>query len=239
MNKKKTIFLGTLLLSFSFTYAQVGINTTTPKATLDVNGNLKIRNTSPITTLNTNHVVLLKDKSTTGDNEIKEADISLFSSNVNSTVYSAQKDGSWSLLDLAIGNDWQKIGLTGASDTKVGNQALFTSGVYTAPQTGIYAVNYEFQFKSGVNLNVLGNKKLGLIKNNSIWEEKILDAVRVDVLGIGVVAVPVTSTNINTYVQLNAGETLTFAVNTTGLLPINISLLTDAKVSLQIHKISN
>jgi hypothetical protein len=130
--------------------------------------------------------------------------------------------------------------LTGASDTKVGNPALFNTGVYTAPQAGIYTISYEFQFPAGVNLEALGSKRLGIIKNGStIWDEKIFDGVRVSILGVTLASVPVTSTSLTSLVQLAAGDTITFAVNVSGLLPIDITLLNSAKVSLYIYKISN
>jgi hypothetical protein len=115
----------------------------------------------------------------------------------------------------------------------------FLTQVYTAPQAGIYTISYEFQFPAGVNLEALG-RRLGIIKNGStIWDEKIFDGVRVSILGVTLASVPVTSTSLTSLVQLAAGDTITFAVNVSGLLPIDITLLNSAKVSLYIYKISN
>lgn len=98
-------------------------------------------------------------------------------------------------------------------------------------------VNYEFQLQSGVNINLLGNKRLGLIKNGDVIQEKEFDAVRVVVAGIiNLATVPVTSTNLSSLVQLNAGDTLTFAVETGG---VDLGLLTDNKVSLYVYKVAN
>ncbi|KFC21492.1 hypothetical protein [Epilithonimonas lactis] len=234
------------LMSFIFFFvahictAQVGINTSDPKATLDINGNLKVRNIPSVTSVNSDRTILLRDKNaSTGDFEIKEisSDILIIA---NANAYYASKTGSWSLLDLGLGNSWSKINLTGALDTKLGNAQLFNAGVYTAAQSGTYAVNYEFQFNAGVNLEVLGGKRLGLIKNgNVLWDEKIFDGVRVSLLGITLASVPITSTKLTSLVQLNAGDTLTFAVNVSGLLPVDVALLSSAKVNLYIYKISN
>ena len=232
--KKFTILL---IFLFIFSNGQVGINTVEPKATLDINGNLIIRNTSTLTELTSEHSILIRDKSALGDNEIKEISPELLNNNVS--VYSASKNSSWQLLDLGLGTSWYKINLTGNTDTKIGNPSLFNSGVYTAPSSGIYTLNYEFQMQSGVDLELLGGKRLGVLKNNIVWEDKDFDAVRVSLLGITIAAVPVTSSTINTLVYLNAGDTITFAVNTGGLLPINLTLLTDSKVSLFIYKVSN
>lgn len=216
--------------------AQVGIGTDNPQATLDLNGNLKVRGITEVPAITSSHSIVLRDTSVSGDNEFVEISSDNFFAS-GSSAYSAQKEGNWSLLDLGIsGTNWYKINITG-TDTKIGDPGLFTDGVFTAPQSGIYMVNYEFQMQAGVNIELLGNKKLGLIKNgNTVWDEKLFDAVRVSLLGITIAAIPVTSSSMSTLVQLNAGETLTFAVDTGG---VDLGLLTDNKVSLYIYKISN
>ena len=86
----------------------------------------------------------------------------------------------------------------------------------------------------------MGGKRLGLIKNgNNMWEEKLLDGVRVSLSGIILASVPITSTKLSSLVQLNAGDTLTFAVNVSGLLPVDLGLLNNAKVNINIYKIAN
>jgi hypothetical protein len=218
-------------------YSQVGINTSEPKSTLGINGNLKVRNVPVISSLNSNYSILVRDNTaSTGDSEIKEISSDIF----NSNAYYASRTGSGSLIDLGLGNSSSKVGLTGSTDTKLGNAQLFTSGVYKAPQTGIYLAHYEFHFNAGVNLEALGGKRLGLIKNgNNIWEEKLFDGVRVSLLGITLASVPNTSTKLSSLVQLNAGDTLTFAVNVSGLLTVDLGLLNNAKFNIYIYKIAN
>lgn len=232
--KKQFYFFGLTLLATAI-HGQVGINTTDPKSMLDINGNLKIRTISNVETITQDHTILIRDKSTNGDNEIKEISSDrLFHGN---TAYYATKNGNWSLLNLTIGGTWQKLNITGTADTKLGNPALFTDGVYTAPKPGIYVVSYEFQLEAGVNLEVLGGKKLGIIKNNEIWEEKSFDGVRVSLLGITLASVPVTSSGIQSIVSLETGDTLTFAVDLNGLL--NLGLLNNTKVNLYVYRITS
>jgi len=237
------IFILVISLFSNIILAQVGINTTDPKATLDINGDLKIRTLNTVNTILTpEQAILLRDKSTAGDFVVKEISSDIL---LDSHAYYASKKGSWSLLALALGNSWYKINLTGANDTKVGTASLFTEGVYTAPQKGVYAISYEFQLDSGVDLELLGGKKVGIIKNNALWDEKLFDGVRVSLnlgglLGtITLAAIPVTSTSLNSMVHLNAGETITFAVNTSGVLPVNLGVLTNGKVNINIYKISS
>ncbi|WP_312766000.1 hypothetical protein [Epilithonimonas sp.] len=237
MENRIRIFVISLLSNIIF--AQVGINTSDPKATLDINGNLKIRNVTNIPSVNSNHTFLVRDKTTTtGDYEIKEINSDILVVG-NANAYYASKNGSWSLIDLGLGNFWSRINLTGSADTKLGNPALFNTGVYTAQQSGTYSVYYEFQFASGVNLEVLGGKRLGILKNNAVWDEKIFDGVRLVLLTINIASLPITSTKLSSIVALNAGDTLTFAVNTSGLVSADINLLGQAKVNVYIYKISN
>lgn len=169
---------------------------------------------------------------------LKTANASDFARTVNNTVYAASRNGGWGLLSLGItGQTLSKINLTG-TDTKVGNSALFTNGVYTAPSAGVYIVKYEFEMAGGVDLSVLGDKKLVLLRNGTqLIDDKLFDAVRVVVLGvINLASVPVTSTELTTMTTLNAGDTVTFAVDTGG---VSLGLLTGSNVSLHIYKISD
>lgn len=232
---KNKFTLSILIAFFGFaSYAQVGIGTDDPQATLDVNGNVKIRTIPEVTSLTNDHYILVKDQSASGDNEISQISSSYFTA---ATAYAAESDGGWSLLNLGIsGTNWNRINLS-SGDTSIGDPTHFVNGTYTAPSSGVYMVNYEFQLQSGVNINLLGNKRLGLIKNGDVIQEKEFDAVRVVVAGIiNLATVPVTSTNLSSLVQLNAGDTLTFAVETGG---VDLGLLTDNKVSLYVYKVAN
>lgn len=218
--------------------AQVGINTTTPKATLDINGNIKIRTISTVPSVAQDHMILARDQSEGGDHEIIQISPSAIPNANDRTVFSAQKNGGWSLLALAVGGSWYKINVS-AADKRVGNPALFTNGVYKAPKSGTYAVTYDIQFKSGVNLEVLGGKSLGIFKNATLWEQKVLDGVRISILSVSIASLPLTSTTLTTLIELQENEEITFAMNTDGVLPINLGVLTEAKVSVNIYRIAS
>ncbi|WP_170828488.1 hypothetical protein [Chryseobacterium soldanellicola] len=98
--------------------------------------------------------------------------------------------------------------MTGSSDTKFGDPTAFINGAYTIQRSGLYAVNYEIQFESGINLEALGGRSLGLRKNTTIWEQKRFDGVRVSLLDITLAALPVTSTTINTIVPLSTSDSV-------------------------------
>lgn len=167
---------------------------------------------------------------------LKTANVSDFARTKNTTVYRAENDGAWSLLGLTIGGtNWSKINLQ-TGDTKLGDPTLFSNGNYTVPSTGIYAVNFEVQLEGGVDLGVLGGRNVAILKNNTILEQKIVDAVRVSILGITLASVPVTSTSINTLHSLTAGDVISFGAEGSVL---DLGLLTDGKVSIHIYKISD
>ena len=246
-NPHKSTYMKNLLLSFAMLFAStfinaqsgnVGINTTTPQATLDVNGNLKVRTVQTITSATTDHTVLLRDKSVLGDFVLKEITVgNLLNSGGSGAAYSARKTGGWSLLTLSLGSSTYPINLSGG-DTRVGNSALFTNGVYTAPVSGIYDVNFGIQL-SGVDLTVLSGKSLVDLKNAAVWETKPFNGVRVQIGLFPAVTIPITSTDLHTLVQLNTGDTLTFGINTGGILPVNLGVLPISSTSLKVFKVSD
>ncbi|MGK6344432.1 hypothetical protein ACMGDK_19655 [Chryseobacterium sp. DT-3] len=268
----KKIFLLMCSLGLSAMYlAQIGINTATPTATLDVVGKPTIATTvdgilppritgdqlqakDAIYTTSQNGVIVYATAAVTTPSPKtinvtapgfyyydapNSSWLSLRGSGQaggTGTALYASRDGAWSLANLGIaGTNWNKISLT-STDTKSGVASLINNGVYTAPKPGLYEVKYDVQLEGGVDLNVLGGKSLGIIKNGAtIIDRKIFDAVRVSLLNVTLAAVPVTSTTLTTVVQLNTGDTLTFAVETGG---VNLGLLTDGKVSVNVYKIS-
>ena len=234
---KNELFSLALILGLALpAFSQVGIGTDDPQATLDINGNLKVRTVPEVTTVTNDYFILMQNNSTAGDTEIIRISSDNFASPAASTAYAAESDGGWSLLDLGIsGTNWNRLNLS-SGDTTIGDPTHFVNGTYTAPSSGVYMVNYEFQLEAGVDITLLGNKRLGLIKNGVVIEDKVFDGVRVDLGPLNVATVPVTSTNINKMVMLEAGDTLTFAVETGG---VDLGLLTDNKVSLYVYKVAN
>lgn len=235
----KVISLLIFCMSVTLLKAQVGVNTENPNAALDINGNLIIRTVDSVTELTDDYTILVRDHSVSGDSEVKS--ISSKHLLTNRTVYTASKTGDLGLLGIIIsGQNWQKININGLSDTKIGDSSLFTDGVYTVPESGIYKVSYEVQLASGVNIDLLGGKSLGILKNDEIWEEKVFDAVRVAInlalVDVTLAAIPVTSTSIETLVEVEEGDTITFSINSGG---VGLSLLEDSKMNIELYKISN
>jgi len=188
------------------------------------------------------HIILVSDIS--DENIVKKLSLdnlrlALGLSSRNTTIYSASNDGGWSLLNLTLlGQRWSLVNLS-AADTEIGDASLFSNARYTAPEDGIYSVSFELQLEGGVSLNLLGGQSLGILKNDAVIKQKIFDAVNLSLGGIGLAQVPVTSSELSTLVELNEDDTLSFGVFTEGLIPIDLGLLEENKVSISIHKISD
>lgn len=239
--KTEQLYFGIPLFLSTFSLAQVGINTDNPQATLDVNGKTIIRNIPELSAkTDATKVLILNNESAAGTNtpEIQQIDPIYLNIQTGKTVYAAAKDGNWSLLNLNLGNSWYPINLK-SSDTKIGNPLLFNNGVYTVPEDGIYMVHMELQFEAGVNLELLGGKSIGFLVNDQVVEQKYVDGIRVSLLGITLASIPVTSTSLDAMLNLNEGDELTFAINSGGILPVDLGLLQDGKINLSVYKISN
>lgn len=234
---KNELFSLALILGLALpAFSQVGIGTNDPKATLDINGNLKVRTVPEVTTVTDDYFILMQNNSSAGDTEIIRISSDNFASPAASTAYAAESDGGWSLLDLGIsGTNWNRLNLS-SGDTTIGDPTHFVNGTYTAPSSGVYIVNYELQLEAGVDLTLLGEHRLGLLRNGTVIEDKVFDGIRIALGSIPIATIPITSTNVNKMVMLQDGDELTFAVETGG---VNLNLLTDSRISLNIYKISN
>lgn len=150
------------------------------------------------------------------------------------TIYSAKKEGGWSLIN-SNSFGWSKVGLSGLIDTEIGTPTHLVEGTYTVQEDGIYMVNYEWQLSSGIDLSLLSGRKMGILLNDTLNEERVLNSVRVALGPLSVVTVPVTSTNLYKIMELKQGDNLSF-VTTAG---VNLALLRNITVSLSVHKISD
>lgn len=254
----------------SFAIGQVGINTETPKATLDVVGNPTVVDSMDgvipprltgdqlsaknYTAEQQGAIVYVTDAATDLVGQVAEVvDQGLYhfdgtrwqrldgekeDSGLGSSVYSASKKGGWSLLSLNIG-DWAKIKLNDL-EPKIGGNNVNVAGDYVAPSSGYYQVVYEWQLDAGVNIELLGSKKIGLIKNPlttaELVDSKVFDGVRVSLLNITLAAIPLTSTTMSTFVELKKGDQLSFVTESSLL---DLGLLNSARVVVHVHKIAN
>lgn len=235
-----------ILTSFIFIsngFTQVGIDTETPSAKLDINGDLKVRDVDLMNTFS-DPTILVHDEAS--DHLIKGIKYSKLFSTTESLVYAYQKNTP-ALIKLNLntsitigGIQWNIFSLEDGGSggyLPIGSSDVFNGNTYTAPSTGYYMVNLELQFTGLVNASVLlGARNIAVIKNNSsIVYSKPYDGITLDLLVLSG-NIPLSSTTMETIVQLNKDDTLRFGIQNTLL---NASVLGGSTFKLMIFKLPN
>lgn len=212
-------------------FSQVGINTSTPTATLDVNGTLKVRDT-PAATVVTGYQILAQDNTTA---EVYKMDPQLLTASpgVNNTVYAAKKTSNLAVLTLTAPGGFTALNFV-AADRTVGSASLFTDsdGSYTIPSAGVYAIGFAFKYSSGVSASLLSNGGIGIARTRS-GTTTVIDSRMFS----GIAIVSVTDTSLNSLYSFQAGDKVNFGTIETGGL--NLGVLTSSIASFYIYKVSN
>lgn len=234
---KNKIYFFLMILFPMFNNAQVGIKTEDPKSTLDVNGNVSIRQAPQITSLSGFQIMAINQ----GSSEVSQFDPSLLTApnSLNQTVYSARKNNSISLLSLNLFSSWKQINFL-TIDKTIGSVSLFSDAdnSYNVPSTGIYLIGYYFRYGAGVQTTLLsGNPGMGILKKALDGVISVLDSREFTGINLGLASVTFTEYSMTSIYQLNEGEKLYFGLNNTGAL--GASLLSSSNASFYIYKISN
>lgn len=208
----------------------VGINTENPSATLDINGNLKIR-TTPNTTLLAGHKLLVIENTS---KEVKTIDSSVFGSSTNSSIAKAEAIGNGAVLGLTLNNGYQKINFLNSPPFSDSAFDLIDD-IYTVPSDGIYVIIFSYKYGDGIQVGTLGLSgypRIGIFNGANVIEEKKFSIVNTS-------AIRLLSTNamINSIYSFSAGDEISFRMNPDN---INIDVLTNnIAASAVIYKISN
>lgn len=233
--KKVSTIIGIFL--FQLCFSQVGINTTTPQATLDVNGNLIVRTVNSATPAVTYDFLV-------HNNSTKE--VEKFSGNfttgstANTTIAKVADSDGISLLSGSLFAGWRKINFS-ASNISInpGNNFSATSDFYTVPSNGIYKIVFEFRYGTGVLaslLNFNGTPSIGILKHTG-GTYTVLDSRKFSGVSVPLLAsIIVSNTSIDSIYQLSAGDQLSFEVNDGGL---SLNLLSSSYATFYVQKISD
>lgn len=234
----KTKICNLILALFSVSlFSQVGINTDTPTATLDVNGTTKLRDTPLITTLPGYHIMALNQ----GSFQVSKVDPqTLYDSTVNTSVYAAKKTATISLLSLGI----FPAGFRGVnflqSERTVGTASLFsdTDNTYTIPSDGTYAVGFSFRLGTGLQASILTNTPgIGIVRTRAgvatIIDDRPFSGISIPLL----LSLTISESSINSLYNFQTGDKISFGL--TGSSLINASLLSSSIGSFYIYKVSN
>lgn len=156
---KTTLIMKTIFVLFFITIAnpilgQVGINTVTPQADLDINGNLIVR-TVPVDNTSTSILVL-------GANREVRQNTTLLSGVPKSFVSATGATGI-SLLNISLLNNWFKIQFP-TKDFDENTDYSTATSEFTAPVAGIYNIYVQFATTSVVSASEVG---VGIFKKAS------------------------------------------------------------------------
>ncbi len=223
----------TLLLIFNLSYSQVGINTTSPTASLDVNGNLRVRDIIEETDVATAALVS-KDSVLVTSNEIVKSIPSkeIISAVLKTAVKGGFTNATSSTLNLSstytdIPFDSESFDLNDEFDV--------TTNTFTAKQNGIYEV--KVQINASASITASTNYGVCILKNGVVEARENFSNITVNVvfpeLNLTLVTIPETLLlnlpvtppvrKAEALLQLNTGDTITFQVFSNLGATVNLS----------------
>lgn len=240
-----SIFLVAPFFLCSFTIGQVGINTTNPTATLDVNGNLKIRTTPTVGSMENMQVILLNKDSY----EVSQIGFQAFMdiinnggypSEINTTVYAAKKKSNFSLINLSLFSNGFKSIAFSPFDKTVGDDALYstTDGSYIVPSDGTYAIGFSFKYGNGLQASILTGGPglgIGLTRSGStmMLDERLFSGVNLSVA----LSLTISEGTINSLYNLKKNDRVNFGLINSSVITADI--LSTSVASFYIFKVSD
>ncbi|WP_288448215.1 hypothetical protein [uncultured Chryseobacterium sp.] len=219
-------------------FSQVGINTATPTATLDVNGTLKVRDVPAATAL-PGYQVLAVNQGTT---QVFSMDPALLTgaSATNTSVYAAKKTSGLNILSLGtLPADFQPVNFVQA-DRNIGTASLFTNadGSYNIPSTGVYAVGFAFRYGTGLQASLLSGAPGIAIARTRAAVTTLIDTRPFSGVNLALaINLTLSDSSINSLYSFQAGDKVSFGLVDTGNISVN--LLGSSVASFYIYKVSN
>ncbi|WP_347374921.1 hypothetical protein [Aequorivita sp. Q41] len=209
-----------ILLLFSMqVYSQVGIGTTDPTATLDVNGKVRIGTIDEELDLDVVKDSILALSNTV--NTITSKDI--YETNIKSAVKGKFSENTTFTFTGSSGNKNKSI-VFDSEIYDVNNE--FTNGVFTAKEDGIYHV--YIQIAPTGTLHISPNYGVRIFKNGVLYSQQNFANVGVDLSIVLTINVTPPIRSVQTLMQLEAGDTIDFGLYTyktsIGLFTLNVTL---------------
>ncbi|MDQ0065391.1 hypothetical protein [Chryseobacterium lathyri] len=234
---KTKIYNLLLALSAVPVFSQVGINTATPSAALDVNGTMKVRDVPATPALPGYEILVLN----TGSTQVSKANPQLlYDSTVNSSVYAAKKTTGIDLVSLGLFPSGFRAVNFLASERTVGSAALFsdTDNTFTIPSNGIYQVGFSFRYGSGLQAAILTNTPgIGIFRNRAgvgtLIDSRVFSGITVPLL----LSLTISESTLNSLYSFQAGDKISFGLTGSSLLEAGI--LGTSIGSFYIYKVSN
>lgn len=215
----------TASLIIIFFKSQVGINTSNPGATLDVNGNVIIRLVNPLPAAGFQNKILTLDS----NNEIYY--VALSGILPSPAVVKGNGGSGFSVLSAALLSGWQKVSFP-VIEIDEGNNYDLPAQEFVAPAQGIYHVYFFLEMPSLALVSTLG---AGIFKIDAtsgvatlLSEDSFLN---ISLLGTNVSS-PTRKTE--TLVRLNSGDKIVFGMR---VPTANIGLFSNSKAQFGIWSI--
>ena len=208
----KLSFCFFLLISIPV-FSQVGVGTTEPTASLDINGNLRIRNIQEETEekIAADSILVISRDGTVNRISSKK----VYESNIKSAV-SGNFTGTGNIT-LTLGSNVAKIPFNAVA-FDLNNEFNTTTNTFTAKQDGIYQVYAQINSSGG--LAVSTNYGIRILKGTEVIAQENFANINISVLVLDINITPPVR-NIQTLIQLSAGETISFQLFT-NLLSVNL-----------------
>lgn len=217
-----------IVLLFSIPiFSQVGIGTTDPTATLDINGNLRIRTIQEETNekIAVDSILVISRDGTV--NRISSKNV--YESNIKTAVR-GHFTGTGNI-NITLGSNVAKVPFNAvAFDTN--NEFDTATNTFTAKQDGIYQVYAQINSSGG--LAISSNYGLRILKGTEIIAQENFANINIPIL-LGSIDITPPVRNVQTLVQLSEGETISFQLFT-DLLSVNL-LRSNTDSYFTIHQI--
>jgi len=233
---KTKIYSLLMVVSAIPVFSQVGINTATPTATLDVNGTVKVRDIPATTALPGYQILALNQ----GSAQVSQVDPQvLLNAATNASVYAAKKTTGISLLSLGLfPTGFRAVNFLSAERT-LGNPALFSDvdNTYTIPSSGVYHIGFSFRYGTGLQASLLANSPgVGILRTRA-GVATIIDNQPFSGANLVLLSLTISDSSLSSLYTLQAGDKISLGL--TGSTALDGTILGSSTSSFYIYKVSN
>lgn len=226
----------------------IGINTSSPQASLDINGTVKIRATPSAPSL-PGYQLLAVNQNTGGDFQVAQVNPQLIvnsaisqinaTTGVSTSVYAARKTSGTTLIDLGVlPNGFRPVNFVNAERT-LGTTAVFsdTDNAYVVPSNGVYNVRFSFRYGFGILSSVLPDSTGVAVLRNRVGTYTLIDAKSFDGITINSQQITLSNETADNDFTFQAGDRISFGITNASVL--DPGLTGASQTSFHVYKVSN